>query len=456
MRCGGVATSRAGEGRRTDGGRTGTRPGPASGWAAVAGPDRRRQIPPLRPTPTHRSPALQALLALPAVRRLRTQAHATDAETLREQKALAAIPAPTFHEGERAAYVAERFRALGLADVRTDEAGNVLARLPSGPDDPAGQVVVSAHLDTVFPPGTDTTPREEGGRIRAPGITDNCRGLAAMLAIARLLADGRVRTTRPVVFAATVGEEGAGDLRGVKHLFREDAELRSAAAFVALDGSGIRRIVSGAIGSRRLRVEASGPGGHSWADRGTPNPLAALGRAVGAIAAMALPSPTRSSLTVARMAGGTSINAVPDAAWMEVDIRSEVPGALAEMERTLRQHVDRALAAENARRRAADSALTCTVTVIGDRPSGQTPAESELVRAAVKATTALGERPELVSSSSDASFPISLGIPAVCIGAGGTSGGIHTLDEWYRNDQGALGIERALLIVLAMAGLEGG
>jgi tripeptide aminopeptidase len=385
------------------------------------------------------------------VRRLRARVHATDAQTLAEQLALVRIAAPTFHEQERGRHVAARFAELGLVDVRTDEVGNVLARLPGSPAAPRGQVVVSAHLDTVFPAGTALEPREEGGRTHAPGITDNCRGLAGMLALARLLAGEGVQTRKPLVFAATVGEEGAGDLRGVKHLFREGGELRHAAAFIALDGSGIRRIVQRAIGSRRLRVEVSGPGGHSWADRGTPNPIGALGRAVAAVAGTALPSPQRSSLTVARIAGGTSINAIPEAAWMEIDIRSEAPQALAEIERAVRLHVDRAVAAENARRRAADAPLACTVALIGDRPSGETPAGSELVRAAVDVTSALGERPELVASSTDANLAISLGVPAVCIGVGGDSGGIHTLDEWYQNEKGAMGVERALLITLAIA-----
>jgi tripeptide aminopeptidase len=411
------------------------------------------------PPPRHASGAthLNALLTHPAVLRLREQAHATDALTVDEQIALAEIPAPTFDESRRAAYVAARFTALGLADVHTDGVGNVLGRLPGSPAAESGQVAVAAHLDTVFPPGTDTRARRTGdGSILAPGITDNCRGLAAMLAVARLLAAEGVRTERPLIFAATVGEEGGGDLRGVKHLFAEGGELRRAAAVVALDGSGIRRIVTRAIGSRRLRVEVTGPGGHSWADRGTPNPIAALGRTTAALASMALPAAGRSSLTVARTGGGTSINAIPDAAWMEIDIRSEVPAALAEMEAAVRRHLQRSLAAENARRRAADGPLAVLVTVIGDRPSGEMRSDDALVRAAVQATEAVGERAELAASSTDANLPISLGIPALCIGAGGDSGGIHTLDEWYRNDRGPAGIERALLVLLAAAGLAGG
>lgn len=413
----------------------------------------------MAPSHRHRSArdedtALRALLAHPVVRQARALVHSGDAETLREQKALVQIAAPTFHEAERASYVAERFARIGLADVTTDEAGNVLARFPGAPLTDEGALVLASHLDTVFPAGTDVAPRERDGRIYAPGITDNCRGLAGLLAVARALVESGAHTSRPIVFAATVGEEGAGDLRGVKHLFREGAPLRAARAFVAVDGSGIRRIVHRAIGSRRLRVEVDGPGGHSWADRGTPNPLQALGIAVAGLAGLALPSPERSSLTVARMAGGTSINAIPDAAWLELDMRSEAPGALPRIERMARAQVERAVAAENARRRPGDAALACRLITIGDRPSGQTEPDAPLVRAALDVTSALGERPELVASSTDANLPISLGIPSIAIGAGGDSGGIHTLDEWYSNEKGALGVERALLIALAVAGIR--
>jgi acetylornithine deacetylase/succinyl-diaminopimelate desuccinylase-like protein len=404
------------------------------------------------PAPASVPADLAPLLAHPAVRLARDLARATDADTLRDQLAIVRIPAPTFEEGERAREVGARMGAAGLADVRHDDAGNVLASL-AGADADARPVIVSAHLDTVFPAGTDVDPREDGRRVYAPGVTDNARGLAGMLAVGRILAASRVPLARTLVFAATVGEEGRGDLRGVKHLLRDGAALRGAAAFVALDGSGIRRVVHRAIGSRRLRVEAHGPGGHSWADRGAPNPVQALGRAVAGIAQITLPAPGRTSVTVARIAGGTSVNTVPDAAWMELDLRSEVPEALAEIERLTRFQVDGAVRAENARRRPGDAPLSYEVRVIGDRPSGETDAGSYLVRAAVEATLAVGERPELVSSSTDANFPISLGIPAIAIGVGGDSGGIHTLDEWYANDRGALGVERALLVAIAAAGL---
>lgn len=322
-----------------------------------------------------------------------------------------------------------------------------------GPAEGAPGVVVAAHLDTVFPADTDVEPRREGRRIHAPGITDNCRGLAAMLALVRVLVPGGEPPPSRVLFVATVGEEGIGDLRGMKHLFRDGSPLREAGAFVALDGSGIRRIVHRAIGSRRLRVEIHGPGGHSWSDRGAPNPVAALGACIAALGGLELPHPARSSLTVARIGGGSSVNSIPEGAWMETDLRSEVPGVLAAVEADLRSALASAVDDENAGRRRGTAPLTHEVRLIGDRPSGETAAEAPLVRAAAAITRSLGAEPQLVGSSTDANVPMALGIPSIAIGAGGDSGGIHTLDEWYANDGGPVGVERALLVVLAAAGV---
>lgn len=400
---------------------------------------------------------LNALLADRAVQRARTRLHETDAETLREQVELVRIPAPSFAEEERGARVRARFAEMGLDGLETDEVGNVLATLP-GPADPrAAPVVLSAHLDTVFPAETDLTPRHEGDRVYAPGITDNARGLAALLAVARVLAEARIRTVRPLLLAATVGEEGIGDLRGVKHLFREGAPLRGAAAFLSLDGSGTGRIVHRAIGSKRLRVTVRGPGGHSWADRGAANPVQALSAAVVAIGAVQPPPTARSALTVARIGGGTSVNSIPAEAWAEIDLRSDAPQPLARLEDEVRAAVHGAVEAENRARVHARRArpLTAAIDTIGDRPSGETDPSTALVRAALGVTRALGDPPELASSSTDANVAISLGIPAITIGAGGESGGVHTLAEWYSNRGGARGIERALLIALAVAGVAG-
>ena len=402
-----------------------------------------------------RTPPIRTLLESPSVRSVRARARRADHATLAEQIELASIPAPPFGEAARGEAVLRRFREMGLHGVAADEVGNVIGTIPGSANGGGpGPVVVAAHLDTVFAEGTDVTPRREGARIYAPGITDNSRGLAGMLAVARVMREAGVRVDAPVVFVATVGEEGSGDLRGVKHLFREGAPLREASAFIALDGSGLRRIVHRAIGSRRLRVEVEGPGGHSWADRGAPNPIVALGSAVAEIATLALPDEHRTSLTVARIGGGTSINAIPERAWMEIDMRGDIPGVLGEMEAGVRGVAARVVEKENAGRRAGTDALRLTVKVIGDRPSGETSPRAALVRAASAVTTALGARPELVGSSTDANVPMALGVPSIAIGVGGDSGGIHTVDEWYSNENGALGVERALLIVLAAAGVD--
>lgn len=397
---------------------------------------------------------LRDVTALFALRPLRQRVHQTDDDTLAEQIALVRIPAPSFAEQARGDYVLARFREMGLAGVRRDAVGNVLGEW-RGDGAKGPPVVVAAHLDTVFAADTDVEPRRKGKRIHAPGITDNCRGLAGMLALARVLAGSAAGSKSPVLFAATVGEEGIGDLRGVKHLFREDGGLRNAAAFVALDGSGMRRIVHRAIGSRRLRIEAEGPGGHSWSDRGVPNPVLALTVAAAGIRAMPLPQPERTSLTVARIGGGSSINSIPAEAWMELDMRSEATGVLGPMEEGVRGVLKDAVELENASRRAGTHPLHARVQVIGDRPSGETAEDHPLVRAAAAITASLGARAELVGSSTDANVPMALGIPSIAIGVGGDSGGIHTLDEWYANDGGALGVERALLVVLAAAGAGG-
>ena len=399
------------------------------------------------------TPAVPPLLSDARLKPIRALAHETDADTLDDQLELVSIPSPPFGEETRAHRLVERFREIGLAQVRRDGEGNVLGAIPGANGDPR-PVVVAAHLDTVFPAGTDLTPRRENGRIYVPGITDNARGLAGMLTVARVLARAGVRPKRPVVFVGTVGEEGAGDLRGVKHLFGDRGELREASAFIALDGSGLRRIVHRAIGSRRLRVEVDGPGGHSWADRGAPNPIVALGAAVSEIATLALPEPSRTALTVARIGGGTSINAIPHGGWMELDLRSEAPGVLPRLEESVRGVLGRVVEEESAARRQGTGPLTFRVTVIGDRPSGETLPREPLVQAASAITYGLGQKPELVGSSTDANVPMALGIPAIAIGVGGDSGGIHTTDEWYSNENGALGVERALLIILAAAGVE--
>jgi tripeptide aminopeptidase len=399
---------------------------------------------------------LRLLLESPGVQHARARIRALDQATLELQVTLARIPSPPGEEAERGEQVRRLFMERGLADVHADEVGNIHGHLPAAQvlDAGAAPVLVTAHLDTVFPRATDLTPRRENGRILVPGIADNARGLAALLTLAEIMREGALRTRRPVIFIATVGEEGVGDLRGVKHLFRAGADFREAEAFVSLDGSGLRRIVQRAVGSKRLRLRIRGSGGHSWSDWGLANPLHALGAAIAAMREIELATSPRSTLTVARAGGGTSVNAIPAEAWLELDLRSEGRDALAAIEPQVRERVAAAVEGENRGRREGTPALETEWEVIGDRPGGETPEAAALVQAAMQVTRALGAEPELVSSSTDANVPISLGVPAITVGAGGESGGIHTTDEWYSNDGGPTGIERALLLTLAIAGLE--
>jgi tripeptide aminopeptidase len=398
---------------------------------------------------------LQPLLESSSAALARRRVHELDGRTLDLQVELARIPAPPGGEAERGHEVARLFADLGLAGIRTDGVGNVIAHLSTSAHDAgAAPVLVTAHLDTVFPIETSLEVRRENGRIHVPGIADNARGLAGLLTVADAMVASGVRTQRPVVFVATVGEEGAGDLRGVKHLFRSGSPWRAAAAFLSLDGSGLRRIVHRAVGSKRLRLTLLGPGGHSWSDWGLANPLHAIGAVVASLREIELPEEPRTTLTVARTGGGTSVNAIPEAAWIEMDLRSEGGERLRRLEREVRRRAGEAVASENRRRRRRSSAIRATWETIGDRPGGTIDAATPLVRAAQEVTRLLGVRPELASSSTDANVPIALGIPAVTVGVGGESGGIHTTDEWYSNEGGALGVERALLLVLAAAGLE--
>jgi len=394
-------------------------------------------------------------MASEPVRRAAMHLRLHDDPTLADPVAITRIPAPPFGERARGDFFAERFRALGLEDVTRDDVGNVLAWRGRNGRRP---LVVAAHLDTVFPPGTDVTVHEKEQRLVGPGISDDGRGLAALLALVRGLAAGEIETRAPLLFVGTVGEEGAGDLRGVRHLFREGGPARDCVGFVSLDGAGLSRIVTSALGARRYRIRIRGPGGHSWVDYGRPNPIHALGRLVHRAASVDRPPFPAWSLTVARWSGGTSVNAIPEEAWVELEIRCQDPGELEILADEVRRLARAALEEENrgaAQRTQGAEPARLEVERIGDRPAGETPVEAPLVRAAVAATRALGVRPDFATSSTDANLPMSLGIPAITLGAGGEAGLAHTTREWYRNVRGPDGIVRALLTVLLAAGVEG-
>ena len=374
---------------------------------------------------------------------------ARDDAIVRSQIAIAQIAAPTGEEQERAGWVTRRFQDYTLSDVHTDAAGNVIGRRAG--TERLAPVVICAHLDTVFPRSTDLSIRRDGERLVGPGINDNGRGLAVMLALAAEIDGARVRTQRPVEFVATTGEEGIGDLRGAKHYFAGRGS--NAHAVVALDGAGDERIIHRALGSRRFRVSFHGPGGHSWAAFGAPNAVHAAAGAASRLASTHLPTAPRTTLSVGRIGGGLSVNSIPAAAWLEIDARSTSADQLDELERAIRRAAHAAADEENGRRTLGAAPLTVRIEPIGERPCGETPVEDDLVQQAIEATVLIGRQPDLALASTDANVPISQGIPAIAIGAGGRGGDAHTHAEWFDNLRGTLGVARALTIVSAAARL---
>ncbi len=393
------------------------------------------------------SPPARYARGFAALAGVRAQLAAADAEVVRTQVAVSQVAAPTGDEGRRAAWVRDRFAELRLSGVRVDAAGNVIGRRPGRRDLPP--VVVCAHLDTVFPLETPLSVRREGARYAAPGITDNGRGLAVMLALAAAIDGVEVAPERPVEFLGSTGEEGIGDLRGVKHYFA-NADRRPA-AMIAVDGAGDQRVTHRALGTRRYRVTFTGPGGHSWAAFGAPNAIHAAAGATARLAAIPLPGAPRTTLNVGRIGGGISVNSIPEHAWLEVDVRSAGATLLDRMEREVHRAVAAAVDEENARRDGGTPPLTAHVSCIGDRPGGETPRNHPLVEAAVAVTLLSGGEPELAIASTDANVPIGLGIPAIAIGGGGIGGETHSVAEWFENADGTRGVARALAIVMAAA-----
>jgi acetylornithine deacetylase/succinyl-diaminopimelate desuccinylase-like protein len=370
-----------------------------------------------------------------------------DAELVR----ICEIPAPPFKEDARARDVMRRFEELGLAEVRSDEEGNVIAERRGLSSTP--KVVVSAHLDTVFPEGTDVRVRRQGARFLAPGISDNSCGIVSLIALARTLDAADVKTEGTIYFAATVGEEGEGNLRGARHMFTQGEFKSGVDAFISLDGPGLERITQRALGSRRYRVTVTGPGGHSWGDFGIVNPVHALGRAIARFASYAAPLSPRTSYNVGVIEGGSSVNAIPQRASMVVDVRSVSNDEIEKLEAYLHRVVEIAVREENSQRAISGTSLSFEFGQVGDRPSGETPPDSRLVRAAIECSRVLGIEPRLDCSSTDSNIPISLGIPAITIGAGGISSNCHSLTEWYEAAGRDLGLKRLLLLAVTLAGL---
>ncbi len=385
------------------------------------------------------------LLADPTVRAALAAVERNERQILDEQVRLCEIPAPPFKEQARAEAFRRAFEALGLENVRVDAEGNVLGERPGTSRGP--HLVFSAHLDTVFPEGTDVRVRREGTLLRGPGIGDDCRGLAVVLGVIRAMRDAGVQTPGPITFVGTVGEEGLGDLRGVKRLFNETLKGR-VDRFVSVDGTGWG-ITHIAVGSRRYRVTFKGPGGHSYGAFGLVNPIHALGRAVGAIADIEVPASPKTTFNVGRIGGGTSVNSIAFEAWMEIDMRSADPSALRAVDARIQQAIDRALAAENARWR--KGTLTVDRQLVGERPAGRTPEEAPVVQAVVSVTRALRLPVSLDEGSTDSNIPMSLGIPAAPIDGGGRGSGAHSLGETFDATDSWKGTQRALLVAIALA-----
>ncbi|MCY4645913.1 MAG: M20/M25/M40 family metallo-hydrolase [Gammaproteobacteria bacterium] len=394
---------------------------------------------------------VRALMEHPSVQAAFRHIEENDPWTIATLRELTQIPAPPFMEEVRGQRFLELLQESGVDSVWADAEGNVIGlRRGNG----TGTMIFSGHLDTVFPEGTDVTIRENGDTLFAPGIADDTRGLVAVLAVLRAMNAADIQTEQDIWFVGTVGEEGTGDLRGVKHLFREGSPDFS--AFISIDGLGHSGVTNAGLGSHRYRVAFKGPGGHSWGAFGLGNPIHALGRAVAAFDAEAKRytdnAAQRTSYNVGTVGGGTSVNSIPFEAWMEIDMRSESPEALLEIDAVFQAAMRRGLEEANAVR-ARGEELTLEITMIGNRPSGEIPEDHPFIQRALAATELMGGITSLRRSSTDSNTPISLGIPSVTIGGGGAGGNSHSLAEFFMNHNGPVGIQRALLILVSQAGM---
>ena len=380
-----------------------------------------------------------------AVRAALDAIKAAEPQTLEDQVRVCEVEAPPFKETKRAQLYAQMFRDIGLQNVRIDKEGNVLGEKRGAQARP--HLVFAAHLDTVFPEGTNVTVKREGTMLRAPGIGDDCRGLAVVLAVARTMIKHNIQTPGTITFVGNVGEEGLGDLRGVKYLFREGLKGQID-RFVSIDGTGLG-LTHIAVGSLRYRVTFKGPGGHSYGAFGMVNPIQALGRAMSRIADFQVPTEPKTTFNVGRIGGGTSVNAIPYEAWAEVDMRSADPAALKSLDAKFHKAIDDAVADENARW--GSRALTVEKTLVGDRPAGRTPADAPIVVASVSVTKALSFPVSLDEGSTDSNIPMNMGIPAITIDGGGRGRGAHALDEAFDTTDSWQGSQRALLLAIALS-----
>jgi tripeptide aminopeptidase len=405
------------------------------------------------------------LAALPATRAAFAWLRAEEAQFAAWQLEMARIPAPPFAESARGEWLQERFRALELEDVRIDEVGNVFgirhdhARQLAKPSPAQQYTALSAHIDTVFPAGTTLNLRQQGNRLYGPGVSDNGAGAAALLAVAAAFRAAKVALATPILFIGNVGEEGEGDLRGMRHIFSQACWKDSIRYSLILDGAGSDTIVAEALGSRRFEVIVRGPGGHSWSDFGMPNPILVLARAIHSFSQTSLPSSPKTTFNIGVIRGGTSVNSIPESASMRVDIRSSSMVEMERLEAALRRALERAIEEESdasdrrasSQRRAAS--LTYEIVPIGNRPVGELDVNARILKVIRAVDAHLGNAAQIQRASTDANVPLSLGREAIAIGGGGVGGGAHTLQEWFDCSGRDLGLKRILLTLLALAGV---
>jgi acetylornithine deacetylase/succinyl-diaminopimelate desuccinylase-like protein len=386
------------------------------------------------------------LLKDPAVKAALDAAKANEAQTIEDQIRFCEIPAPSFKEEARGKELQRVFQQLGLQNVRVDKVGNVLGHYPGAAARP--HFVIAAHLDTVFPEGTDVKVKREGNVLRGPGIGDDCRGLAVLVSIVREMKRANVQTPGSITFVANVGEEGLGDLRGVKELFNVTLKDQID-RFVSIDGTGVH-VTNTAVGSHRYRVTFKGPGGHSFGAFGMANPMGAMGRAIAKIQEIQVPRQPKTTFNVGRIGGGTSVNSIPFEGWMELDMRSSDPASLAAVDASIQKAIDAAVVEENARWGKAGT-ITVVKELVGDRPAGSTPESAAIVKNGIAVATVLGFNANLGEGSTDSNLPMSLKIPAITIGGGGRGRDAHALTESYDTNDSWMGTQYALLLTVTLA-----
>ena len=405
------------------------------------------------------------LAALPEIRAAFAWLRAEEAQFAAWQLEMARIPAPPFGEKARSEWFQERFRTLGLQEVCIDEVGNVfgirheLDRQITKPPPAKQYSVLAAHIDTVFPAGTPLNVRQQGNRLYGPGVSDNGAGAAALLAVAAALGTAKVALATPIVFIGNVGEEGEGDLRGMRHIFSQARWKDSIRYSLILDGAGSDTIVAEALGSRRFEIIVRGPGGHSWSDFGMPNPILVLARGIHSFSQTSLPSSPKTTFNVGVIRGGTSVNSIPESASMRVDIRSTSMAEMERLEASLRFAIERAVEEESraSERRTSSqkrsSGLSYEIVPIGNRPAGELDGNARILKVIRAVDAHLGNAAQIQRASTDANIPLSLGREAIAIGGGGVGGGAHTLQEWFDCSGRELGLKRILLTLLALAGV---